>query len=112
MNTRKVLAGLALAAAVFNRPKAWVISRGMVSTPVPMGKFSWLRWVWAPQYLSAGTRTSTMESCAMRYSIICLSAPFRGNGIQIRATPERRAASATALATAGPTRGSRAAGMM
>ena len=31
---------------------------------------------------------------------------------QIRATPERMAASATALATAGPTRGSKACGMM
>ena len=59
-------AWLALAAASFKTPKALVISRGMVSRPTPMGKFSWLRSVCAPQYLSAGTLTSPMESCSMR----------------------------------------------
>ena len=33
----------AMAAAFFRMPKAWVISRGIVSMPTPMGKFSWLR---------------------------------------------------------------------
>ena len=46
-----------------------MISPGMVSIPTPMGKFSWLRCVCAPQYLSAGTFTSPMESCSIRYSI-------------------------------------------
>ena len=27
-----------------------------------------IRWVWAPQYLSVGTRTSPMESCSTLYS--------------------------------------------
>ena len=62
-------AWLALAAASLRIPKACMISAGMVSSPTPMGKFSWLRWVWAPQYLSAGTRTSPIESCSIRYSI-------------------------------------------
>ena len=46
-----------------------VISRGIVSSPTPMGKLFRLRSVCAPQYLSAGTRTSPIESCSMRYSI-------------------------------------------
>ena len=37
---------------------------------------------------------------------------YRLRATQMRATPLRRAASATALATAGPTRWSKAAGMM
>ena len=57
---------LAMAAAFLRMPKAWVISRGMVSMPTPILKFSWLRSVWAAQYLSAGTRTSPIESCSMR----------------------------------------------
>ncbi len=57
---------LAMAAAFFSTPKAWVISRGMVSMPTPIRKFSWERSVCAPQYLSAGTLTSPMESCSMR----------------------------------------------
>ena len=65
----------ARAAACFRMPKAWVISRGMVSMPTPMGKFSRLRCVCAPQYLSAGTRTSPMESCSIR-SVILLSTPY------------------------------------
>ena len=39
----------AMAAAFFRMPKAWVISRGMVSIPTPILKFSWLRSVWAAQ---------------------------------------------------------------
>ena len=58
-------ARFARAAAAFSIPKARTISSGMVSIPTPMGKFSRLRWVWAPQYLSAGTRTSPMESCSI-----------------------------------------------
>ena len=42
-------AWLAIAAAFFRMPKACVISRGMISMPTPMGKFSWLRWVCAAQ---------------------------------------------------------------
>ena len=63
------MAWFAMAAAFFKRPKARMISFGMVSSPTPMGKFSTLRWVWAPQHLSAGTRISPMESCSILYSI-------------------------------------------
>ena len=63
-------ARLARAAAFLRMPKAWMISAGIVSMPTPMGKLLWLRSVCAPQYLSAGTRTSPMESCSTRYSIV------------------------------------------
>ena len=66
----------AMAAAFFRMPKAWMISRGMVSSPTPMGKLFRLRSVCAPQYLSAGTRTSPIESCSMRYSIFLLLCGF------------------------------------
>ena len=33
-----------------------------------IGKFSTARWVWARHFAQAGTRTSPMESCSMRYS--------------------------------------------
>ena len=36
-----------------------------------IGKLFLLRSVWAPQYLSAGTRTSPIESCSDLYSISC-----------------------------------------
>ena len=70
-------ARFARAAACFSSPKARMISRGMVSIPMPMGKCSRLRSVCAPQYLSAGTRTSPMESCSIRYSN-SLTLPFVG----------------------------------
>ena len=57
---------LARAAASFRMPKAVMISSGMVSCPTPMGKFSTLRWVWAPQRRSAGTATSPIASCSSR----------------------------------------------
>ena len=63
-------AWLARAAASFRIPNARTISSGMVSMPTPILKFSWLRSVWAAQYLSAGTFISPMESCSMRYSIV------------------------------------------
>lgn len=44
--------------------KAEITSGGIFS--VPMRKFSKLRCVWAPQYLSQGTRISPMESCSFR----------------------------------------------
>ena len=50
------------------------ISRGMVSSP--MGKFCRLRWVWAPQRCSAGTCTSPMVSCSVRYAKA--SPPYAG----------------------------------
>ena len=50
-------AWLAMAAAFFRMPKAWMISCGMVSIPTPMGKFMQERCVCAPQYRSAGTCT-------------------------------------------------------
>ena len=59
-------AQLAAAQAALRWAKARMRSAGIFS--VPMGKFSRLRWVWAPQYLSAGTLTSPMVSCSMRYS--------------------------------------------
>ena len=59
-------ARLARAAAFFSTPKARMISSGMVSSPTPMGKFRRERSVCAPQYRSAGTRTSPMESCSTR----------------------------------------------
>src|SRR5574337_2165464 len=55
------------AQAPFNRPRAriWVRSR-----PRPeIGKFSTARWVWARHRAFAGTRTSPMVSCSMRYSV-------------------------------------------
>ena len=58
---------LAIAAAFFNMPKAWMISPGIVS--VPILKFSKLLSVCAPQYLSAGTFISPIVSFSMRYSI-------------------------------------------
>ena len=60
-------AWFAPAAAFFKMPNARMISAGMVSIPTPIGKFSWLRWVWAPQSRSAGTRTSPIESCSVLY---------------------------------------------
>ena len=60
---------LARAAAFFSMPNARTISRGMVSIPTPIGKFSLLRCVCAPQRRSAGTLTSPIESCSIRYSI-------------------------------------------
>ena len=63
----------ATAAAFFKTPKAWIISDGIVSIPTPMGKFRQERWVCAAQYLSAGTRTSPIESCSIRYSIVQVS---------------------------------------
>ena len=56
------------AAAFFRMAKARSTSWGILSPP--MGKFSTLRWVCAPQYLPAGTFTSPMVSCSMRYSIL------------------------------------------
>ncbi|SLD05173.1 Uncharacterised protein [Mycobacteroides abscessus subsp. massiliense] len=56
---------LTCAQAPFSRPRAriWVRSR-----PRPeMGKFSTARWVCARHSASAGTRTSPMVSCSMRY---------------------------------------------
>ena len=38
-----------MAAAFFRMPNAWMISVGMGSRPCPIGKFSKLRWVCAPQ---------------------------------------------------------------
>ena len=55
---------LAMAAACFKMPKARRSSSGIRS--VPILKFSWLRWVWAPQYRSAGTRISPMLSRSTR----------------------------------------------
>ena len=69
-------ARLARAAAFFRMPNAWTISAGIVSMPTPIGKLLWLRSVCAPQYLSAGTRTSPIESCSMRYSISAFSSLF------------------------------------
>ena len=54
-----------------------MISVGILS---PMRKFSRLRWVWAPQYRSAGTRTSPMESCSMRYSMWLFSLRQNASG--------------------------------
>ena len=55
----------AWAAAFFSTAKARMISSGMGSLPAPIGKLFRLRSVWAPQYLSAGTFTSPMESCSV-----------------------------------------------
>ena len=57
---------LASAAAFFSTAKARRISSGIVSCPAPAGKFRRLRSVCAPQYLSAGTAISPMESCSIR----------------------------------------------
>ena len=57
---------LACAAAFLRTANARTMPRGMVS--VPIGKFSWLRWVCAPQRASTGTRISPIESCSTRHS--------------------------------------------
>ena len=51
-----------------------MISSGIFS--VPMRKLSKLLCVWAPQYRSAGTRISPMESCSFLYSIFLSSGYF------------------------------------
>ena len=63
------MAALAIAAAFFRIPKAWIISDGIVSIPTPIWKFSMLLCVCAPQSLSAGTLISPIESCSILYSI-------------------------------------------
>gem|GEM_PF-5863564 len=55
---------LALAAAFLRMANASMICGGIFS--VPMRKCSRLRWVWAPQWQSAGTAISPMESCSIR----------------------------------------------
>ena len=67
----------ASAAAFLSMPKAWVISRGMVSMPTPISKFSWLLSVCAAQSLSAGPFISPIESCSIRYSISVLPLIFQ-----------------------------------
>ena len=70
-----------MAAAFLRIPNACVISRGIVSIPTPISKFSWLRSVCAPHNLSAGTFISPIESCSMRYSIYINSFDIvQGNG--------------------------------
>ena len=70
-------ARFASAAAFFNMAKARRISSGIVSWPAPAGKFRRLRSVCAPQYLSAGTAISPMESCSIRiFSSGIMAAPF------------------------------------
>ena len=64
---RRPSRAFARAAAFLSTAKARMTSRGMRS--VPMGKFSWLRSVCAPQRAFAGTRISPIESCSMRYSM-------------------------------------------
>ena len=61
---RRPRRALARAAAFFTSANARTISCGMRS--VPMGKFSWLRSVWAPQRASAGTSISPIESRSTR----------------------------------------------
>ena len=58
-------AWFAMAAAFFRMPNAWTTSAGMISSPTPMGKFSWDLCVCAPQYRSAGTAISPIESCSI-----------------------------------------------
>ena len=57
---------LTRAASAFTSPSARTRADGSGSPEI--GKFSTARWVWAPQYASAGTRTSPMESCSTRCS--------------------------------------------
>ena len=45
------------------------ITRGSTGRP-EIGKFSTARWVCAPHSASAGTRTSPIESCSTRYSVM------------------------------------------
>ena len=52
------------AAAFLSTANARMISMGM--TPSPMRKFSRLRWVCAPQYLSSGTSTGPIVSDSVR----------------------------------------------
>ena len=59
---------LACAAAALISPSARMNSRGMVSPEI--GKLSTARWVCAPYSASAGTFSSPMLSCSMRYLLI------------------------------------------
>src|SRR5262249_25824812 len=67
---------LTLAQAPFSRPNARIWVR---SSPRPeIGKFSTARWVWARHNAFAGTRTSPMVSCSMRYSALsAIDGPVR-----------------------------------
>lgn len=57
---------LTRAAALLMVASAWMSERSM---RVPeTGKFSTARWVWARYFAAAGTRTSPMVSCSIRYS--------------------------------------------
>ena len=55
----------AAAALIRARASMWARSRRCPE----MGKFSTARWVWARHLACAGTRTSPMESCSIRYSL-------------------------------------------
>jgi hypothetical protein len=64
---------LTAAAAPLMAASAPISSRSM---GVPeMGKFSTARWVCARHFAQAGTRTSPMESCSMRCSVVSCPAP-------------------------------------
>ncbi len=67
------------------------------SSGVPeIGKFSTARWVWARHRASAGTRTSPMVSCSMRYSVMLPTISLRslaaaaGLGVVRRPRPTAR----------------------
>jgi hypothetical protein len=55
---------LAWAAAFLTMASARITEIGIGSSPIR--KFSMARWVWAPQYRSAGTLTLPMESDSVR----------------------------------------------
>ena len=62
----------ALASAVdfFSVPRARIIVRPQTKVSRPMSKLPRERWVWAPQYLSAGTSTVPMLSFSARMSVM------------------------------------------
>ena len=72
--SRTPSSALTLAAAPLMRASASMCARSMRCPET--GKFSTARWVCARHLAWAGTRTSPMESCSVRYSVLSCSSVF------------------------------------
>lgn len=64
---------MTLAAHFFRIPNALIIGIGIRSVSIAILKFCLDLWVWAPQYLSVGTKMGPKLSC---YSLIKLKLKF------------------------------------
>ena len=88
---------LARAAAILSTPKARISGRVKRKRSTPMGKCSIERWVCAPQYLAAGTRTSPMLSVSMRQSsLMGVTLPVSSGSLSAPCTLRRPARSSAA----------------